>query len=209
LFDFDIPTLLAKVVILLVGFPIHELAHAWVAYRLGDNTAKHQGRLTLNPLAHLDPIGSLLLLVSFIGWAKPVPVNPHRLKHGPRVGYAIVAAAGPVSNLLMASLVAIPWRLGAFDSAAPGVRQFALMFVAVNVALFLFNLIPLAPLDGNSVLNGIVGQRLAALLRPLQTYGPIILMGLFLISWISPQLNVLGRYLNQGMLAVTRFLLGA
>jgi Zn-dependent protease len=208
LFDFDLPTLFAKVVILLVGFPIHELAHAWVAYRLGDNTAKSQGRLTLNPMAHLDPFGSLLLLVSFIGWAKPVPVNPYRLRYGPRVGHAIVAAAGPASNLLMASLVAIPWRLGVFAHAAPMVRDFAVMFVGINVALFLFNLIPLAPLDGNSVLNGVVGQRIAAVLRPLQTYGPFILMGLFLLSWVSPQLNVLGRYLNQGMLSVTRFLLG-
>ena len=208
MFDFDIPTLLAKVVILLVGFPIHELSHAWVAYRLGDNTAKNLGRLTLNPLAHLDPFGSLLLLISFIGWAKPVPVNPNRLRFGPRVGHAIVSAAGPVSNLLMAALIAIPWRLGVFDNAGSGVRDFAVMFVAVNVALFLFNLIPLAPLDGNSVLNGVVGQRMAALLRPLQTYGPIILMGLFLLSWVSPQLNVLGRYLNQGMLSVTRALLG-
>ena len=106
MFDFTIPSLLAKLVILLVGFPIHELSHAWVAYRLGDNTAKNQGRLTLNPLAHLDPIGSLLLLISFIGWAKPVPVNPYRLRYGPRVGHAIVSAAGPISNLLMASLVA-------------------------------------------------------------------------------------------------------
>jgi Zn-dependent protease len=208
LFDFDIPTLLAKVVILLVGFPIHELAHAWVAYRLGDNTARNQGRLTLNPLAHLDPLGSLLLLVSFIGWAKPVPVNPYRLKYGPRVGHAIVAAAGPVSNLLMASLIAIPWRLGAFENTSFAVQQFALMFVGVNIALFLFNLIPLAPLDGNSVLNGVVGQRISAMLRPLQTYGPIILMGLFLLSWVSPQLNVLGRYLNQGMVNITRLLLG-
>lgn len=208
MFDFDIPTLLAKAVILLVGFPIHELAHAWVAYRLGDNTAKNQGRLTLNPLAHLDPLGSLLLLVSFIGWAKPVPVNPYHLKYGPRVGHAIVAAAGPLSNLLMAALVAIPWRLGAFDNMGAATQQFALMFVGINVALFLFNLIPLAPLDGNSVLNGVVGQRIAALLRPLQAYGPLILMGLFMVSWVSPQLNVLGRYLNQGMLTVTRFLLG-
>jgi Zn-dependent protease len=135
-------------------------------------------------------------------------VNPYRLKYGPRVGHAIVAAAGPVSNLLMAALIAIPWRLGAFDNVGSGVQQFALMFVGINVALFLFNLIPLAPLDGNSVLNGVVGQRISAMLRPLQTYGPLILMGLFLVSWVSPQLNVLGRYLNQGMLTVTRFLLG-
>lgn len=208
MFDFDIPTLLAKVVILLVGFPIHELAHAWVAYRLGDTTAKQQGRLTLNPLAHLDPLGSLLLLVSVIGWAKPVPVNPYRLRFGPRVGHALVAAAGPISNLLMAALVAIPWRLGLFDKASPAVVQFALIWVGVNVILFLFNLIPLSPLDGNSVLSGIIGERAARVLRPLQVYGPIILMGLFLLSWIAPQFNILGRYLNEGAIRVSRLLLG-
>lgn len=208
LYDLDLPTLLAKLVILLVGFPIHELAHAWVAYRLGDNTAKYQGRLTLNPLKHLDPIGSLLLLVSFIGWAKPVPVNPYNLRYGPRVGHAIVAAAGPLSNLLMAALVAIPWRMGLFEGSGLGVARFAMIFVGVNVVLFLFNLIPLSPLDGNSVLNGIVGERAARALRPLQAYGPIILMGLFLLSWVSPQLNILGRYLGQGVTSISRFLLG-
>ncbi len=208
MFNVDIPSLLAKLVILLVGFPIHELAHAWVAYRLGDNTAKNQGRLTLNPLAHLDPLGSLLLLVSVIGWAKPVPVNPYRLRFGPRVGHALVAAAGPVSNLLMAALVAIPWRFGLFDHTSSFVRQMAMMWVGVNVILFLFNLIPLAPLDGNSVLSGIIGERAARVLQPLQQYGPIILMGLFLLSWISPQLNILGRYLNEGAIRVSRLLLG-
>ena len=208
MYDLDLPTLLAKLVILLVGFPIHELAHAWVAYRLGDNTAKYQGRLTLNPLKHLDPLGSLLLLVSVIGWAKPVPVNPYNLRYGPRVGHALVSAAGPASNLLMASLVALPWRLGLFAGASSAVTQFALIFVGVNVALFLFNLIPLAPLDGNSVLRGVVGERVAHVLQPLQRYGPMILMGLFMLSWVSPQLNFLGRYLGQGVTSVSRFLLG-
>lgn len=201
-------TLIAKLVILLVGFPIHELAHAWIAYRLGDNTAKAQGRLTLNPLAHLDLLGSLLLLVSFIGWAKPVPVNPYRLRYGPRVGHALVAAAGPVSNLLMAALVAIPWRLGLFDDASPFVQSIAFVWVGVNALLFLFNLIPLAPLDGNSVLAGIVGERFAAALQPLQRYGPMILMGLFLIGWVAPQFDILGRYLTAGMSALSRLLLG-
>jgi len=208
LYDLDLPTLLAKLVILLVGFPIHELAHAWVAYRLGDNTAKHQGRLTLNPLKHLDPLGSLLLLVSVIGWAKPVPVNPYNLRYGPRVGHAIVSAAGPLSNLLMAALIAVPWRLGLFAGASAGVARFAIIFVGVNVALFLFNLIPLAPLDGNSVLSGVIGESAARMLRPLQAYGPLILMGLFMLSWVSPQLNFLGRYLGQGVTSVSRFLLG-
>jgi len=208
LFDFSLSILLAKAVILLVGFPIHELAHAWTAYRLGDPTAQRMGRLTLNPLAHLDPLGSLLLLVSFIGWAKPVPVNPYRLRYGPRVGHAIVAAAGPASNLLMAALVAIPWRLGLFDGASPSVERFVYVFVGINALLFLFNLIPLAPLDGNSVLRGLVGERIARTLQPLQQYGPLILMVLFAFSWVSPQLNVLGRYLGQGVYAVSRFLLG-
>lgn len=204
----SLSTLIAKIVILLVGFPIHELAHAWVAYRLGDNTAKNQGRLTLNPLAHLDMLGSLLLIVSFIGWAKPVPVNPYRLRFGPRVGHALVSAAGPVSNLLMAALVAIPWRLGLFDGASPFVRSVATVWVGVNALLFLFNLIPLAPLDGNSVLGGIVGPRMASVLQPLQTYGPMILIGLFMLGWVAPQFDVLGRYLNAGMNALSRLLLG-
>jgi Zn-dependent protease len=195
-------------VILLVGFPIHELSHALVAYRLGDNTAKYQGRLTLNPLAHLDPLGSILLLVAHIGWAKPVPVNPYHLRFGPRVGHALVAAAGPVSNLVMAALMAIAWRAGAFNGAGSAVREFGLMFIQINVALCLFNLIPLAPLDGSAVLNGLVGDRGAAALRPLQTYGPMILMGLFLLSFVSPQFNFLGQYLSQGVTSVSRFLLG-
>jgi Zn-dependent protease len=204
----DLPTLAALLVILLVGFPIHELAHAFVAYLLGDSTAKYQGRLTLNPLAHLDPLGSILLLVAHIGWAKPVPVNPYRLRYGPRIGHAIVAAAGPVSNLLMAALMATAWRLGLFEGASSGVIQFALMFIQVNVALCLFNLIPLAPLDGNSVLMGLVGDRMAQTLRPLQVYGPMILMGLFLLSFVTPQFNILGTYLSQGVTSVSRMLLG-
>lgn len=209
MFNFDPATLVAKLVILLIGFPIHELAHAWVAYRLGDNTAKYQGRLTLNPLAHLDPFGSLLLLVSFIGWAKPVPVNPYRLRFGPRVGHAIVSAAGPLSNLLMAAVVAVLWRLGVFDSASTFVRVAAYTFVGVNALLFLFNLIPLAPLDGNSILTGLVGERLARALQPLQKYGPMILIGLFLLGYVAPQFDILGRYLGMGMQAVANLLLGA
>ncbi|MGQ9491257.1 MAG: site-2 protease family protein [Anaerolineae bacterium] len=205
---FEIPSLLAKLVILLIGFPIHEFVHAYVAYRLGDDTAARQGRLTLNPLAHLDPVGSLLLLFSFIGWAKPVPVNPWRLRFGPRVGHALVAAAGPASNLLMAALVAIPWRLGWLGGMPMFARQFFWMFVAVNVALFLFNLIPLAPLDGNSVLRGVVGARAAQALQPLEAYGPLILLGLFILGYISPALNILGTGLSLAIGAIMRVLIG-
>jgi Zn-dependent protease len=208
LFNFDLPSLVAKVVILLVAFPIHEFSHALVAYRLGDDTAARQGRLTLNPLAHLDPLGSLLLLVSFIGWAKPVPVAPWRLRYGPRVGNALVAAAGPASNLLMAAVVAVIWRLGLLRDVPTSLLQFVWIFMTINVALALFNLIPLAPLDGFSVLLGVAGPQLARVLEPLRTYGSLILMGLFMVGYLSPQFNIMGTILNDGVTAVMNLLLG-
>jgi Zn-dependent protease len=209
LLNLGLPAILALAVILLVAFPIHEAAHAWMAYRLGDDTARRMGRLSLNPLAHLDPLGSIMLLVAGIGWAKPVPVNPYNLRYGPRVGNALVAGAGPLSNLLMAALVAIPWRFGVFEGGPLWVRTAATMFVALNVLLCVFNLIPLAPLDGNSVLYGIVGQTGAAILAPLRTFGPMILMGLLAIGLIVPGANILGRILYPAMNAILRLLLGA
>jgi len=147
-------------------------------------------------------------LVAMIGWARPVPVNPWRLRYGPRVGGALVAAAGPFSNLLMAALVAIPWRLGLFDGAPKLVLTVAWTFVALNVALFLFNLIPLAPLDGISVLSGAVGRETAARLTPLYTYGPQILLVLILIGYVAPQLNILGKTLFPAMNWLVGLLLG-
>lgn len=208
MFNLTISTVLARAIALLLGFSVHEAAHAWVAYRLGDDTAARQGRLTLNPLAHLDPLGAIMALVAMIGWARPVPVNPWRLRYGPRVGGALVAAAGPFSNLLMAALVAIPWRLGLFDGAPKLVLTVAWTFVALNVALFLFNLIPLAPLDGISVLSGAVGRETAARLTPLYTYGPQILLVLILIGYVAPQLNILGKTLFPAMNWLVGLLLG-
>ena len=118
MFNFDLPSLLAKAVILLVALPIHEFAHAFVAYRLGDDTAARLGRLTLNPLRHLDPLGSAMIFFVGFGWAKPVPVNPWNLRHGSRTGYALVAAAGPASNLFLATLVGVLWRIGLFSGAS-------------------------------------------------------------------------------------------
>lgn len=205
--DLSLPALIAKVVILLVGFPVHELAHAWVAYRLGDDTAQRMGRLTLNPLKHLDPLGSIMLLVSFIGWAKPVPVNEYNLRHG-RLGGVLVSAAGPVSNILMALLVAIPWRMGLFGNLPTVAIQILATFAVVNIALFLFNLIPLAPLDGFRVFTDLIGRVSPQLVHILGTYGSMILLGLLMLGYISPQFNFFGRFLNAGIMFLYRLLLG-
>jgi Zn-dependent protease len=204
----SLPSIMAKVVILLVCLPVHEAAHAAAAYLLGDSTARQQGRLTLNPLAHLDPLGALLLLFSFIGWGKPVPVNPWRLRYGPRVGNALVAAAGPLSNLLLAVLAVIPFRLGLVHATSSLLSQFVVYFVLINVGLALFNLIPLTPLDGFSVLQGVVDARTAQRLQPLALYGPYILLILLMLGWISPNLNILGTLLSEGTYGIAGLLFG-
>jgi Zn-dependent protease len=200
--------LVAILIAMLVGLTVHEASHAWVAYRLGDDTAKSAGRLTLNPLRHLDPWGAIMVLLIGFGWAKPVPVSPWRLRHGPRIGMALVAAAGPFSNLLIATAVAVLWRLGILDGMPGWIGRLAEVMVWLNVSLLVFNLIPLAPLDGSSVLNGVVGGRAAAALAPLQRYGPMILMGLIFISYFAPQLDLFGRVLGPLRQGLTQLLLG-
>ncbi len=181
-------------VMLLVAFPIHEFAHALAAYRLGDGTAKLLGRLTLNPIAHFDPMGGILLVVSIVGsggtfgfgWAKPTPVNPYNLRGG-RQSDAIVALAGPLSNLVLAAAAAIPFRtmlaLG-FDNQI--VLLILLVFIRINVALMVFNLIPLPPLDGSHVLLALVDPQTSWRLKSvLEQYGPLILLVLILLPSIA------------------------
>lgn len=150
--------ILVMAVGLLLGIDVHECAHAWAANELGDPTARYQGRLSLNPLVHLDPMGTVMMLFSIfygfgIGWGRPVPVNPWNLRHG-RVGQGMVAVAGPISNLILAGMLALPLRV-----IWPGARLAAtvwLTLISVNVGLALFNLLPIAPLDGAAVLKGIL-----------------------------------------------------
>ena len=132
------------IIIILITLSIHECSHALIAYWLGDNTAKNQGRLTLNPLAHLDPIGSLIFLVLGIGWGKPVPVNPSNFLN-PRKGQALVALAGPLSNIVLASLLHLL-------SQTLGINSNFLL-IDFNILLAAFNLIPLPPLDGSKILG--------------------------------------------------------
>jgi len=212
--NLDPATLVAVAIFLLVGFPVHEFSHALAAYRLGDGTAKLFGRLTLNPLVHLDPYGSLLLVASavlggfIIGWAKPTPVNPSMLRGGRRAE-AWVAAAGPVSNLVMAVLAAVALRLiVALDlvsnDAALFVASVIFMFIFINVALFIFNLIPIPPLDGSKVMFSLMNPGTVWRIRPtLEQWGFLILIVVMIIplNGVSIGGRVIGPLLN-GLVSV-------
>lgn len=166
---------IALVTALVIGLTFHEYAHAWWAHRLGDDTAARLGRLTLNPLKHLDPIGSLMMLLVGFGWAKPVPVNGWKLT---RWQLLEVSLAGPLSNILLAIVAGLGAR--ALSLTGSGWLMLAASFLAffalLNLFLAFFNLIPVAPLDGWKVLMGLVPARQAEQLAPYERYGPIALL---------------------------------
>jgi Zn-dependent protease len=203
-------------IMLLVGFPVHEFAHALTAYRLGDGTAKLFGRLTLNPIVHFDPLGGILLAVSFIasgfgfGWAKPTPVNPSNLAGGRR-GEALVAAAGPVSNLVLAAAAALPLRYilstPALAEQIPVMAiQILFYFVYINLVLMIFNLIPIPPLDGSKVLFAFLPPRLSWQWRPvLEQYGFVLLL---LIFFLPPGNSIGSRIITPILDALFSFLVG-
>jgi Zn-dependent protease len=190
--------LFASLAVLLFSLTVHEAAHAWSAFRLGDSTARHLGRVSLNPVVHIDPIGTLLLpLIAavtgapLIGWAKPVPVDTRRLGR-PRRDFMIVAAAGPASNLALAVVAALVLRLaprqdlaaGGFEVVGP-IVVLALVGLQVNLLLALFNMIPVPPLDGGNVLGGLLSGALRARHEALRPYGVFILYGLMLSGAVA------------------------
>jgi Zn-dependent protease len=183
--------ILAFAIALIPAFAIHEFAHAFMAYRLGDSTAKDLGRLTLNPLKHLDVLGTLMVFVVGFGWAKPVPVNPYYLRGG-RKGMALVAVVGPLSNLALAAVVAFVWRVSGF-AGGELVANTLLVFIYLNIALLFFNLIPFPPLDGFRVLLGVLPEGLAQQWARVGQIGPMVLFGLILIGNFIPGLDILGR----------------
>jgi Zn-dependent protease len=218
-FSGDLQVLLVKalvvVVMLAIAFPIHEFAHALAAYRLGDGTAKLMGRLTLDPRAHFDQIGGLLLAVTVMltnfgfGWAKPTPYNPRNLQGG-RWGEAIVAAAGPISNLVLAIAGAIPLRyINATGMDAGLVYPFLSFFVTINLVLMVFNLIPIPPLDGSKVLFAFLNPRTAWQVRPvLEQYGFLILIAAMFLPIFGGQ-TLIGIVFSELLLPLERLLVGA
>ena len=202
-------SILSKIALLIglvIGITVHECAHAWSANELGDPTARYQGRISLNPIVHLDPLGSLLMLYSMlvgfgIGWGKPTPVNPFNLKYGPRAGLAIVSVAGPLSNILVAIIFAIPLRLGL---PMPGELSILLLYIiAANLSLTVFNLLPVPPLDGFSILAGILSQipglwsyQVAQSFRLVEAKGAFLLIGLLMLDWMLPGAGLFGAVMG-------------
>ncbi|HCC00750.1 MAG TPA: site-2 protease family protein [Ruminococcaceae bacterium] len=192
--------------VLLIAFPVHECAHALMASALGDKTAKYQGRLTLNPLRHLDVMGTICLLLFRIGWAKPVPIDPRNFKR-PRLGMAITALAGPVSNLLMSVLsVFLLWLVeitAVFPfSVTQTVVTFLLVSAQINVGLFIFNLIPIPPFDGSRVLALFLSRDTEASFYHYQGAAQLVLMALLYLGFLSRPLIYVEQTVLQGILSI-------
>lgn len=199
--------LILQIPALLIAVTVHELAHALVADRLGDPTARHLGRITLNPLPHIDPFGALAFVIAGFGWAKPVPVNAANLAH-PRRDMALVAAAGPLSNFLMAFLALAALRFAASQGliAARGdsLAQMLLFIYYFNIGIGVFNLIPLPPLDGGHFLPYLLPARAAGLVRSIEQYGVFILLLLVFSGASRWIIGPIIRWVDQFMVTLVR-----
>ncbi len=216
----DTSTLIARLIVLLTAFSVHEFAHAWTADYFGDDTPRLYGRLTLNPAAHLDIMGSLMLLLAGFGWAKPVPVNAYALQRRSSSALMWVSLAGPFSNFFMAILAAIPFRLGLISVAdaqfdayfrgahlLPTIPQLLWEFIFINLILMLFNLIPLAPLDGDKIAAHFFPPSWARTLEDIRPYGPVILLALLFVAPIFG-LDIIGGIIRPPLILLLRLLTG-
>ena len=183
---FDLKSILLFAIAILYALTIHEFFHAWTANKLGDPTARMQGRLTLNPLAHLDPVGTICFIIAHFGWGKPVPVNPGYFKH-PRRDDVLVSAAGPISNFVSAFffglIFQISYKFGVdTNSLINDFRNLLLTTIQINLILAIFNFIPLYPLDGSHILKGFLPRNMLPGYENICRYGPFILLGVILLG---------------------------
>ncbi|MCE5210332.1 MAG: site-2 protease family protein [Deltaproteobacteria bacterium] len=177
-------------ILLLYAVIFHELAHGWVAYKMGDPTAKWLGRLTLNPLKHLDPFGSLMLLVVGFGWAKPVPVNLENIPADKRrKGLILVSAAGITANIICAFVAFLLLRLIASEPSGMA-EQVLFMFARINIILAAFNLIPIPPLDGSKIIMGFASDSVNRFFNQIEPFGFFIVLGLLLLGLLDPVINL-------------------
>ena len=197
LFRLPLEILIILIPILVFSLCFHEFSHGYIAYILGDDTAEKSGRLTLNPMAHLDPIGSVMILFVGFGWAKPVPVNPVNFSN-PRIDMMKVAFAGPAANLILAFIAGTIIRLIGYTGFFHNNFLFTVLelFTWINIALAVFNMLPVAPLDGSQIFGNMIAKNNPELAWKLQIYGPKVLMVLILISFINPQLSIFRIIMN-------------
>jgi Zn-dependent protease len=217
--DLSPSTLICRIIVLLTAFSVHEFAHAWTANYFGDDTPRYNGRLTLNPLAHLDLMGSVMLVIAGFGWAKPVPVNPYALARRSSAALMWVSLAGPMSNFLMALVAAIPFRLDLVTSTQaiqdayfgtqtfPTFPQFLWEFITINLILMLFNLIPLAPLDGEKILDFVLPPSFKRVLDIIRPYSPLILL-LLVVGLPVIGFDIIGTLLRPPLIFLTSLLTG-
>jgi Zn-dependent protease len=216
----DAVRMAATLVGLVIAITVHECAHAWMANELGDPTARYLGRVSLNPLRHLDPMGSVMIVLTSligtgIGWGKPTPVNPSRLRYGSRLGNAIVSLAGPVSNMVVGLVFGLLLRFILTVILPLWVYEGLLALVSTNVVIAMFNLIPIPPLDGFGVLLGLVSLipgrgawDVYQWLSGLQRYGAFLLLGvIFLLPFLG--LNVVGWWVIPPTRLFLRLVVGA
>lgn len=187
IFGFSMSDLISLIISMLIAITVHEAMHAYVGYKLGDTTAAEGGRLTLNPLRHIDPIMTILLPIITLVWlhapvlaARPVPFNPDQVRHG-EFGAALIALAGPLSNLILAIIAAV--LLHAVTSLF--IANVLYLFISLNVALFIFNLVPIPPLDGSRVLYAFAPEAVQRLMRQLEPIGMLLVFGLVLIGGLG------------------------
>ncbi len=191
----------AFIIAIVLGITVHEFMHAYAAHRLGDDTARVLGRLTLNPMAHLDPFGTLLLVLAGFGYGKPVPFNESRLRSA--LGVTFVALAGPLANIALAAVAALPLRFGSAEVFGDAYAEILGAIVLWNCVLAIFNLVPIPPLDGANVVYGLLPPRQQFSWRTYQQYGPFLLLAVLLFA---PQ--ILSAVVFAPALAIVRFLIG-
>lgn len=179
--NLNLHDLLLRVIVFLLAISVHEAAHAVTAYGLGDRTAEREGRLTLNPLRHVDWLGFFMILFGPFGWARPVSVNPASFRVNRRLGMILVSAMGPLSNLFLAGVAAVLYRM----LGGTGWSDVLMMMITINIALFVFNMLPLYPLDGEKILRSLFPPRFLGFFYKMETYGPFLLLLILFIPFLQ------------------------
>lgn len=214
MFDINPPILISRVITLVIAFTCHEFAHAFTAVKLGDSTPRYDGRLSLNPLRHLDLWGSIMLIAAGFGWAKPVRVNSYAVTRKTKAGMMLVAAAGPFANFVLALIAATLLRTGRISNThlfrmswLPSPNYFLRLFMLTNLNLMIFNLIPLSPLDGEKVLDYFIPDSFRNTWQQIQRYGMPILMVCFVVLPYAG-VNSLSDFIVNLSFSLYRLLLG-